>query len=128
MNVYSNLPKITMVLAVDDMGAGGGTCPHCGAIGRHIYRFTCDDGTERGAMRGCFSHFPQHRFAQIAANILSKEGEAARRGRTLASWDRDTLAAIHDFAAGRKQEWEVDAVIRAGNSAKAAYKRRRGWR
>lgn len=52
------LPAIVKMLGVDDAGAGA-SCPHCGATGRWIYNFLCEDGTQRAAMAGCLKQFPQ---------------------------------------------------------------------
>lgn len=59
INIYANLPTVTEILAFVDYDTGGASCPHCGAIGRYVYRFLCADGQEYGAMRGCFGKFPK---------------------------------------------------------------------
>lgn len=54
------LPRIVAVLGRSDSGEyGAATCPHCGAAGRYVYTFQCDDGTTRGAMAGCLKLFPR---------------------------------------------------------------------
>jgi hypothetical protein len=134
-NPYANLPEVIEVLALEDAGEfGAANCPHCGAEGRYVYRFTCADGSERGAMRGCFKHFPKHRFAERCAKILAKEKDnrtASRQSwgepRKLASWDQETLDAIRNFAAGRIQEWEADDIIRRADGRKRAWMKSRGY-
>lgn len=128
-SIYANLPKIVAVLGIQDNGPceGGASaiCPHCGAEGRYVYSFLCDDGTRRGAMRGCFSKFPRHRFAVESARILDKEADYKKKGWSLPTWDRDMLDAILKFADGVLPEAEAEAAIRAAKTRRDAYKRRR---
>lgn len=130
-NIYAKLAKIVYFLGIDDCGPvedGGGFCPHCGANGRYIYNFVCDDGTKHGAMKGCLSKFPMHPFAKIHARILEKQKENAKKGWKLASWDERTLEAIEKFAHNEIAEYEAQRIINSANEAKRAYMKRRGYR
>lgn len=125
-SIYSDLPRIVAVLDVQDYGEGAAaSCPHCGAEGRYIYTFQCEDGTTRGAMRGCFARFPQHPFAKRHAALIQKEKDYTEKGWTLASWDQDILAAIHDFASGTITEQQAQDRIRAAERRAADYRERK---
>jgi hypothetical protein len=128
-SIYANLPKIVAVVGLQDYGPceGGASaiCPHCGAEGRYVYSFLCDDGTRRGAMRGCFSKFPRHKFAVESARILDKEADYKKKGWNLPTWDSEIKAAIFDFADGKISEAEAERVIRAAQARRDAYRRRR---
>lgn len=126
---YAVLPTVVEIIALEDAGEGGaGICPHCGAIGRYIYRFRCSDGEVYGAMRGCFAHFPKSKYFQRLAEILKKQQDAQKKERQIASWDRDVMKAIYKYTEGVLTESEVDAVIRNADRAKHAYMVRRGYR
>lgn len=117
-NIYTDLPKIVRVTSVTDAGEfGAATCPHCGASGRYIYHFDCADGTHGGAMKGCFSKFPKHKFAAIHANILDKK----RTKKYLASWDTQKLEAIEKFIAGELTEKQAQHLIDMAQSQCVAY-------
>lgn len=126
-----HLPRVIEVLEVIDCGPGPSvSCPHCGADGRYITRFRCDDGTTRGAMSGCFKLFPAHRFCLRVDEIKRREIEAERQGRRLASWDQAILDAIRAFASGERSEAEVDRVIKIEDARKKSWckSRARGGR
>lgn len=128
-NPYADLPKVVMIDHVEDAGEFGGTnCPHCGAEGRYIYWFTCEDGTQRGAMKGCFGHFPKHQFVQYHERIMDKQKENAKKGWKIASWDAETLDAIEKFVAGQMTEQAAWDVIRQADSNKKAWMKRKGFR
>jgi hypothetical protein len=135
-NPFASLPQIVYLEEVVDCGPGEGgnapgSCPHCGADGRWIYRFRCADGSTRGAMAGCFAQWPRHRFVAVAAPLVRKvaacAGETRRTGREwkLPSWDQAILDAIRAFAAGTMAEAAVDAVIRNETARARAYRDRR---
>lgn len=129
VNIYQDLPKVVIVERVEDAGEFGAVhCPHCGAEGRYIYWFTCEDGTSRGAMKGCFGHFPKHPFADRYAQILDKQRANAKKGWNLASWDTDVMSAIERFTKGEIVEWQAKEIIRNADSAKKSYMKRRGYR
>lgn len=127
-NIYANLPRILEILAIDDAGEfGAATCPHCGAQGRYVVHFRCDDGTQRAAMRGCLRRFPMHPLAQEMARVLEKERTATKQGRQLASWDVQIRDAIRAFAAQELTEDEAYARVRQAQQRKAAWMRRQKW-
>lgn len=106
MNPIEKLPAVLVVLGVDDFGpcdSGQGTasCPHCGAEGRYIINFLCDDGTRRGAMRGCFTLFPgsDTRTAKLVQEAFARERDASKDGKKLASWWADILVEVAEFTA-----------------------------
>lgn len=108
----SKLPKIIYFLDTLDSGAfGEATCPHCGALGRYVYRFVCEDGETRGAMAGCVKLYPMHRFAKLGMQIMDRQREYATKGWLLASWDCEILDAIHDYAIGKIPEAAADELI-----------------
>lgn len=101
----ANLPSILAVLNVIDGGPCDGqmtaTCPHCGAEGRYIIEFLCDDGSRRGAMKGCFQLFKgsNTRTAKLVQEAFARNRAAldARPVKPLASWWRDMLVEVEDF-------------------------------
>lgn len=128
-NIYSDLPEVVEIKQLYDAGEGGaGTCPHCGAIGRYIYYFLASDGEMYGAMRGCFQRFPKSKYFQRLAEILRKQEQAKRKGRTIASWDQLVLDAIYSLTAGKRTTEAVDEIIRQADNAKRAYRTRKGYR
>jgi hypothetical protein len=106
IGVFS-FPRVVEVERIEDTGPDSGArCPHCGADGRYITWFVTEDGAHRGAMRGCYSLFPQSRYAARVAKILAKE----RNGRRLAGWDQMALDAIRSLAT--RGSAEVDRALR----------------
>ena len=127
----STLPKILAVLGVDDAGpspeGASANCPHCGAEGRYIVRFLCDDGSRRGAMRGCFKLFPNSntRTAKLIEEAFKRKSATVSTRAKLASWWQEILDEVAGFEAantsaaadlnllatridaidGRRQEW-----------------------
>ena len=130
-SIYADLPAIICIERVEDNGPvedSSATCPHCGAQGRYIFWFKCDDGTQRGAMKGCLSKFKMHRFAKIASDILYKQRENERKGWKMASWDVSVMDAIEAFARGEISESDVECEMNKAGRAKAAYMARKGYR
>ena len=108
----SSLPRIITVLAKKDHGPcdGGATavCPHCGADGRYVYTFLCEDGSRRGAMAGCIKLFPRHPLCYKVQGIFDKVAEYSRKHFKPASWDLAVLDAVAALNAGQINvaEWE----------------------
>ena len=133
-NPYADLPRIIYVERVEDCGPRFDAmdepahCPHCGAEGRYIFWFHCEDGSFRGAMKGCFSHFKRHPFADMTGLILTKEREYQAKGWKLAKWDVDTLEAVQAFARGEITEQEAINRIHVATAAKQAWMRKKGYR
>lgn len=128
-NIYRELPKIVVVLGVTDHGpcdmGATAICPHCGAEGRYIYSFKCADGTTRGAMRGCLSKFPRHRFASESQRILEKALEYQKNKWQLPSWDKEIKDAIFAFADNQISEPEANERIRKAQAARDRYRQAR---
>ena len=120
---YANMPRITFLKSMKDYGEyGAAECPHCGAKGRYVYEFICDDGSNRGAMRICFSRWPQHYFVREQLRIEEKSSrfEAQGWGR-LSEWDTAPLEAIQKFARGEITEAEAEKIVDAASQKRAAY-------
>lgn len=125
-NIYKDLPRVVMVLDVEDGGPDGGAfCPHCGAPGRYIIYFLAEDGEQHGAMKGCFRRFPKHPLAAEAAELLERQRERQRKGQRLSGWDQTMLAAIEDYAEHRISEDREMEIIRAQKARKAAWMKKR---
>lgn len=97
----STLPARIVTLYSEDYGSiadGGGTCcPHCGAEGRLVHYFLCDDGKIHAAMSGCIKLFPELKsYLATMANLLQDKKTEIRlqhnKGieRKLASWFIET--------------------------------------
>lgn len=128
----STFPKVIAVLSVTDAGPGGGaTCPHCGAEGRYVNWFLCDDGKKRGAMAGCFELFPKAhgRVAALTAEAFRRVGDANATGQRVAGWWLDIIAATDRLAAGDIDTDTHSANVLAAEGRRQAYLsrfRRRG--
>lgn len=100
----ANLPSVPAVLGVQDFGPcdggeGSATCPHCGAQGRYVISFLCDDGTKRGAMSGCFDLFrgADTRTSKLVCEAFSRARDASKEGKKAASWWREIAAEADEF-------------------------------
>lgn len=130
INPYADLPKILAIIDVHDGGPCEGgmataTCPHCGADGRFVYTFLCEDGTTRGAMKGCLSKFPHHPFANEMERILGKERDYEKKGWNLPKWDVEIRDAILAFADRDISEMEAQTRVNRAKAQAAAYRNRR---
>ncbi len=128
VNPYANLPRVVQIIDLEDHGEfGAASCPHCGAEGRYIYRFICEGSPDeiRGAMKGCFAHFPKHPFVAKDQAIREKERECARTGRQLASWDIEIRDAITAYVNGTISETQATQRIRTAEYGRDCYLRRR---
>jgi hypothetical protein len=126
MPVVTSLPRIMRYL--DSVSSEGSQCPHCGADGRTIHRFVCEDGTTRGAMSGCVKLYPISPLAREAMTLDRKIKGYVKRGLNLASWDQDKATALGEFYAGFITEAQALAAIRGANTRASIYRTRRGWR
>jgi len=117
------LPRIIYFQSLQDCGDSNAQCPHCGAKGRYIYWFICEDGQRRGAMSGCVKHFPWHRFAHEHKRILDK----SRTKKKLTSWDDEMVKAIEAFADGSIDERTADSRIRLAKKRRESWMKRRRW-
>lgn len=125
------LPLVTRYQGKTDGGPcdDGATavCPHCGADGRYIHWFECEDGSKRGAMSGCIKLF---RFSDIAAADMSlseKEIEREKNGKGLNAVESRARYAIDQFYAGRWDEPTVMKMIESQKQAAFEYRRSQGW-
>jgi len=127
------LPKIIRFIALHDAGPSDGgkgndVCPHCGADGRYVWEFECDDGTRRGAMRGCVKLFPTSRTALEDQRLIEKEQELRRSygpQAKLNSWDTKIRTALDEYFAGRMPEAEALRTIEREKAAAAAWRSRK---
>lgn len=128
-HTVSTLPKVVEMLSLEDTGPeSGATCPHCGADGRYIYHFRCEDGNEYGAMSGCVQLFPKSKYAARMEKLLAKEKDNTKTGRTLAGWDVEVQDAIRAFMDGDITESQADARIRNADAKKTAWMKTKGYR
>jgi hypothetical protein len=74
-------------------------CPHCGAEGKYVIYYLALDGSTYGTMAGCFklAKKVEPGLAKVLETALSKEREANRTGRRLASWFQNMLNAVDQF-------------------------------
>lgn len=125
----ATLPRIVRFDGCDDSGEyGNATCPHCGAKGRYVYRFRCEDGVERGAMAGCIQLFPVASIAREHQRIIERQSDRAKRGGKLAGWDEAKLAAIQSFYDGAATEGDTLRTIERENARRQAWMDRKGYR
>lgn len=126
MTTTTSLPRIVRFVSRYDSGEfGNATCPHCGAQGRYVETFLCDDGTERGAMAGCIKRFPVSKIATEERSIRERQVERERDGRTLASWDRVKAEKIAAYYAGDLTEGQCLAWIADENAKRSEWMRNR---
>lgn len=132
MATLTTLPRITRFLGTSDGGPsdgrGSATCPHCGASGRYVHSFECEDGSRRAAMSGCIKLFPVHPIAEVdmalqarARKLRDQYGPTAK----LNSWDERIKSAVDAYYTGQMDERTALAIIRAETIAKANYRRAR---
>lgn len=125
------LPKILAVLACDDHGACDpeptAVCPHCGADGRYVYTFLCDDGTTRGAMKGCIKLFPRSPAAGQCEKALAKQSLASRGKGYASKWDERILTAIDQLRAGTLEIRTLEAICEGIVREKKAWMRSKGY-
>ncbi len=109
MPTITTLPAIVRMIGVDD--CPGGTCPHCGATGRWIYNFECEDGSVRGAMAGCLKLFPQAPEIARRASYAKLRAAGGMTQREKADAQSSRLSEM--FAASQAKD---DAVATAKNA------------
>lgn len=125
----ATLPRITAFDGVTDSGEyGNARCPHCGAEGRYVYHFYCEDGTRRGAMAGCIKLYPVSPVAEEHKRIIDRQAKREKTGGELASWDQTKLEAINHLIDGETTEDEAMQTIQAENAKRQAWLDRRSRR
>ena len=133
----STLPKRVLTLRTIDCGPmeegdyePTGICPHCGAGGRWIHVFLCDDGLIYGAMSGCIKLFgegPKTKLAIMGEKAIEKEKASARdleyRGKKtpVAKWFTAVLDALRDLELG------TITLEEAEKNGKTEYFKRAEW-
>jgi hypothetical protein len=128
MQTLATLPRITRFLGTSDAGGPDAVCPHCGAKGRYVHSFECEDGSRRGAMSGCIQLFPVHPIAQADLVLSGRERELRQRfGPTakLNTWDARIREAIEAVYAGTLDERSALVHIKCAEQAKRAWRRSR---
>jgi hypothetical protein len=129
----AKLPAIVAIVGVKDGGPtdggyGSAICPHCGAEGRYVYSFICEDGKRRGAMAGCLKLFPKSNAPAsrlvIEAHKRMREAAEAKPPRKLASWWQ---AMIDATDALEKSGGGIDAVNAFVAAVGAAERTRQDW-
>lgn len=120
--VAADLPRIVRFEGMTDSGEyGAATCPHCGADGRYVWNFVCEDGTRRGAMAGCITKFPVSKVAEEHKKIMERDEDRAKKGQKLASWDVAKLAAIESYYAGETPIELALATIQSENARRTRW-------
>ena len=106
-------------------------CPHCGADGRYVHFFRCDDGREYGAMSGCLELFPVSPVARIQKRLMDKERALrARYGPDahLNSWQAKMAESIRVYQGGGMDEQTCLSQIAWQQQRMNDYRRQRRGR
>lgn len=106
----STLPSIVAFIETHDSGEyGNATCPHCGAEGRYVHTFICDDGTRRGAMSGCINLFRVSKdwATKLCMEAFKRQRDAKDQDRRLATWWQEMIEACGKLGEGTisVEEW-----------------------
>ena len=139
----STLPKRVLTLRTIDCGPmeegdyePTGICPHCGAGGRWIHVFLCDDGLIYGAMSGCiklFGEAPKSKLSKMAELAIEKEKASARdleyRGKKtpVAKWFTAVLDALRDLELGTITLEEAEKLGKTEYFKRAEWLRDNGY-
>ena len=139
----STLPKRMLTLRTIDCGPmeegdfePTGNCPHCGAGGRWIHVFLCDDGLVYGAMSGCiklFGEAPKSKLSKMAELAIEKEKASARdleyRGKKtpVAKWFTAVLDALRDLELGTITLEEAEKIGKTEYFKRATWLRDNGY-
>lgn len=125
----TGLPRIIRFNGRSDSGEyGNASCPHCGADGRYVFHFLCEDGTSRGAMAGCIKLFPVAPVAKAHAALIEKGQDYAKKEWNLPSWDLAKLEAIESFYRSEIDERTCELRIANQTARAAAYRANRKGR
>lgn len=113
----STLPKIIAIVDCEDHGPcdpdPSAYCPHCGAGGRYILRFICEDGKVHGAMKGCIQLYPRHQFTSKVEAVFAKERQYRKNKWNLPSWDQNIINACHSLGAGQITLAQWESTVRS---------------
>lgn len=122
--------RVVAVVGFTDAGEyGNASCPHCGALGRYVLHFVCDDGKTRGAMRGCFRLFRKAHgpVARLTEQAFDKAADAKSKGTRIASWWAEILDATADLAAERITRERHAEIVLAADGRRRAWLNRNGY-
>jgi hypothetical protein len=115
-----NLPSIIVRLYTEDYGEyGAACCPHCGAKGRYIHTFLCDDGKLHSAMAGCIKLYPHKittmsKMAEIALKKqkeLNDHNKKTGNNQKLTSWFQATIDTLENLKNGKTTISEANTII-----------------
>lgn len=124
----ATLPRIVAVLDCIDHGPCDpeptATCPHCGADGRYVYHFLCEDGTTRGAMKGCIQLFPRTAASYECEKALAKFNNKKAH---VSKWDERVLKALEQFRAGTLPLIGLEAVCAQVKAEKKTWMIMKGY-
>lgn len=129
----AKLPAVVAVIEERDYGPsdgeGSANCPHCGALGRYVIIFICEDGSKRGAMRGCFKLFPGSNSpaARLVQEAFTRQRQAKADRKTLASWWADMIAAAETLSRGPEAVQAFLGAVNAAESRRQAWLSRKGF-
>ena len=126
--MHTELMKLKIIRFFDmsDSGEyGNAVCPHCGALGRYVYRFQLEDGSNHGAMAGCIKKFKVHPIAKVQLKLMDKEKEYQKKGWNLPSWDRNIVEALDKYYANEIDANECQWIINKENQRAADYRNKK---
>lgn len=125
----STLPKILAILGCDDHGpcddGATASCPHCGADGRYVYHFLCDDGKVHGAMAGCIQLFPKHPLTNKIKTVFEKKRDYDKKKWKLAEWDQTVIDACGGLQTQAITTTEWERRVKHAFDHRAAYLNRK---
>lgn len=121
---HENLSPVYHLIREEDRGVTN--CPHCGARGRYVRTFICEDGTTKEAMRGCYQKWPKSELMPVlVAESRNRAEKATLRGKIVASWDRLTLEADEKFRLGHITFDQLRQEVSDQGARRNAWVRRR---
>lgn len=129
----AKLPAVVAILEELDYGPsdgeGSASCPHCGARGRYVIHFLCEDGSKHGAMRGCFKLFPGSNspIARLVQEAYKRSRQAKAEGKKLASWWEEMIAATEAVSRGPEAVQVFIQSVNAAESRRQAWLNRNGY-
>lgn len=126
----AKLPKLLVLLGRHDSGEyGNAACPHCGALGRYVYSFLCEDGQRYGAMSGCIKLFPKADpwLYSIIEKAFDKEQDAKDNKTKLASWWTEMIEAVNEVSNGKITVEEMRSRVRSAESRRQAWLTKNGY-
>ncbi len=114
-------------------------CPHCGAEGRYIHSFLCDDGRIHAAMSGCIKLYPYKptTMSKMAELAIQKEQDLRDENRRssssgssphkLTSWFQVTLDTLQKVKDGSISLVEADKIICEQSNKRYNWLRDKGY-